>query len=149
MRLPTLLAVLAILCMSTARPARADEDTLSGNSVGGTLIVMSYVIPLAGSLITTSVNGAHISYDEPPPRRWRITGYVFGVLELAIGGAVLAVAGDTTAGKIEGIVPLTAGIASIATAYFAPRGEVILGTSARLAPIVAPDGGALVLTLSF
>jgi hypothetical protein len=129
-------------------PAAAQEDP-GGGRAGRTLrsaaYGVGYAVPAVGAILTTAVNGVHLAYDEGTPRGWRIAGYVFGGVEIALGATLLVVRGEGTENTVLAIVPIGLGVAALATAFFAPEPDDVVGGAgwARVAPFVTPDGGGL------
>lgn len=129
----------AILAAAAASPAHAEG--FDAGSLEGIGLAALYAIPSATCLLTTTVNGAHLAYDEGAPRVWRTTGYVAGGVDLAVGAGVLIWGDDSTTTTVIGIVPLVLGAAAITTAALVKRPDDIVGGVAGVAPIIYADGG--------
>lgn len=139
----TRLALLALaLGLGAGGPARAEigDRLLKVGAAAG------YVIPAGGAAVTSIVNGVFIAYDEGSPRLWRAGGYLFGGLELAIGAGLFLANPDGTDDTLIATLPLVLGTAAIATSFFAPIPDDIVGV-VEIAVSPLPIENATGLTL--
>lgn len=133
---------LAILIGTVVLPNIARADL--GDAAKSTAEIVGYSMPIAGGAVTTVVNGFHIAYDEGSPRGWRIAGYLFGGVDVAMGVLLLTTSHETTTDLALGVVPLVVGTTSILTALLAPTPDDIVGPSAELMPVLTPTFAGLV-----
>jgi hypothetical protein len=133
-----LLVALALsLALAVPAPVQAQEtEETSGTS---TFVVFGYVIPAVAAGLATAVNGTMLAYEESSPQFWRLTGYIAGGVEVAIGTTILIVASDQTGGILLGTIPVVLGVASVVTAFFVKVPDDIVG----LTPV--PGGGAVLV----
>lgn len=132
-------ALTVIVALAGAPGRRAEAAGFDAQSLEGVGLTVLYVVPVAGGLFTSTINGTYLAYDEGSPRRWHVLGYVAGGVDLAVGVGILTLGDGSDSAVILGVLPIVVGVASLATAYFVDYPDDIVGGNAALVPLVGPD----------